>query len=117
MCQMLSPERAVIWSILHDATVDLPTGLSVDHFTHPPYRLWFALAQRLRAAGAVTDAETFLNTLSDEALPVSHADRRALRRMFRLAPPARVRANLGLLVQALADRHAGRRVHMERLAN
>lgn len=122
MCQMLSPERAVIWSVLHEGTLDVPlaAGVRADHFTHPPYRCWFDLADRLRRDGAavgVVDAETFVHLLEDAGETPSHADRRALRRMFRVAPPPRIRANLGLLAQALADRHAGRRVHMEKLIN
>lgn len=73
-------------------------SLCEDHFTHESYRRWFAV---LAALGYVMD----------------HREQRALKRMLRVPPPPRVQANRELLIQALADRRAGRRMHIERLIN
>lgn len=119
MCQILSPERAVIWSFLHDEAGFRALDGVVDaaHFSHPPYRRWFEVSRRIYRAGGRVTPDDFLRALEASEGGVGHAERRALRRMFRVAPPPRVRANLALFARALADRHAGRRVHLERLIN
>lgn len=119
MCQILSPERAVIWSVLHDEAHfrALDGKIEAAFFTHAPYGRWFALSRRLYGDGGALTSEAFLRALDAAEGGVGHADRRALRRMFRVPPPPRVRANLDLFARALADRHAGRRVHLERLIN
>lgn len=74
MCQMLSPERAVIWSILHNGELgtDVADLLRADYFTHPPYRRWFEVA---RQSEGVFEAEGFLALLENAGPPPTHADR------------------------------------------
>lgn len=119
MCQILSPERAVIWALLHNEAGfrALDGVVEASHFSHLPYRLWFEVSRGLYRGDGCLTADGFIRALEAADGEVGHADRRALRRMFRVAPPARVRANLHLFAQALADRRAGRRVHLERLNN
>ena len=114
MCNALSPERAVIWSVLHDHA---PADLSADHFLHPAYRMWFEAARLLREEGKSLDAAAIEAAVRRQKKSLSDRDRRALRRMLRIAPPARIADNVCLLGQALIDRHAGKAVHIERLIN
>lgn len=108
MCNAISPERAVIWTVLFEGRAD--ERLSAEHFTYEPYARWFAKAQDLMGAGLALSEEAFAGATRDQ-------ERRALKRMLRVPPPPRVRANAGLLVEALVDRHAGQRMHIERLIN
>lgn len=113
MCNALSPEKAVMWTLLYEGAVD--PALSAEHFTHESYRRWFAVLAS--SDGAALNEDDF----SARAAAMGHAldrmERRALKRMLRVPPPPRVRANRDLLVQALSDRHVGKRMHIERLIN
>jgi len=114
MCNALSPEKAVIWSVLHDlASVDL----SAEHFTHPAYRVWFDAVRELRQGNAKINAHTIHAVAHARGHGVRELDRRALQRMLRIAPPARIADNAQLLCQALVDRHLGKPVHIEKLIN
>ena len=108
MCNAISPERAVIWTVLFEGRAD--PRLRAEHFTHDTYARWFAKARDLMGAGQAFSEQAF-------AAETQESERRALKRMLRVPPPPRVRSNAALLVDALADRHAGRRVHIERLIN
>jgi len=115
MCNALSPEKAVIWTVLHDLA---PTDtLSAAHFMHPAYRVWFEIAVALRGAGGVVNEQQVVEAAHGLGRAPRPADQRALRRLLRVAPPARIRNNAALLAQALVDRHQGRRVHIEKLIN
>jgi len=114
MCNALSPEKAVIWSVLHDLA---PTDLRATYFTHPAYRVWFEAVSALRLDRAEISAETIHATAAAQGHAVREIDRRALQRMMRIAPPARIVDNAHLLSQALIDHHHGRAVHIERLIN
>ncbi|MBF0248222.1 MAG: hypothetical protein HQL36_09155 [Alphaproteobacteria bacterium] len=115
MCNALSPEKAVIWSVLHGLE---PAGpLSADHFTLPAYRVWFACAQALRDGGEAVREDTMIRALRDAGHHPGRAELRSLKRLLGNPPPPRIRGNAGLLAQALLDRHAGRRMHIERLIN
>lgn len=108
MCNAISPERAVIWTVLFDRS-QIPV-LRAEHFAHDAHARWFVRARDLIADHRALTPEAFADvTLAHE--------RRILKRMLNVAPPPRVRANVALLVQALIDRKAGRRVHIERLIN
>ena len=50
MCNAISPERAVIWTLLHEGRAD--DRLRAEHFTHQSYRQWFAVAHDLARRGA-----------------------------------------------------------------
>ena len=106
MCNALSPEKAVMWTLLFEGAVD-PT-LCAEHFTHESYRRWFNVLAASQD-GVVLDVSNFN--------AVDRREQRALKRMLRVPPPPRVQANRALLVQALTDRHAGHRMHIERLIN
>ena len=108
MCNAISPERAVIWTVLYEGRAD--GRLRPGHFTHETYARWFSVAQTLIGKGGAFELEAFVY----ETHPHEH---RALKRMLRVPPPPRVRTNAALLVDALIDRQAGRRVHIERLIN
>lgn len=108
MCNAISPERAVIWTVLFEGRAD--ARLRAEHFTHETYARWFARACDQLAQGRVLAEDAF-------AADTAAHERRALKRMLRVPPPPRVRANAELLVDALVDRHAGRRMHIERLIN
>lgn len=114
MCNALSPEKAVIWSVLHDLA---PTDLRAAYFTHPAYRVWFEAVNALRLEHVEISAETIHATAEARGHAVRKIDRRALQRMVRIAPPARIVDNAQLLSQALIDRHHGRAVHIEKLIN
>lgn len=119
MCQMISPERAVIWSCLHDpdGQTDAWNAVRADYFLHAPYRRWFEAAQALRRSGDPVSDTAITKHLRDAHHTLAKTDTRALRRMFKVAPPPRIRANVALLVKALVDRHEGRRVDLGRLIN
>jgi len=114
MCNALSPEKAVIWSVLHDLA---PTDLRATYFTHPAYRVWFEAVRALRHERIEISAETIHATAEAQGQVMRDIDHRALRRMLRIAPPARITDNAQLLSQALVDRHHGRTMHIERLIN
>jgi len=122
MCNALSPEKAVIWTVLHDL-VSAPTGadqavsLSREHFTHPVYQLWYGASCRLRATNRTIDVSSVAQILRQDGHAMKDRDKRALKRLLRVAPPPRIRNNAAMLAQALSDRHQGRRVHIERLIN
>lgn len=102
MCNALSPERAVMWSVLHEGRAD--PRLAPRHFTHDAYRRWFE---------ALNDADPS----ALDAIVQDGRERRALDRMRRTQPPQRIRDNFELFVQALLDRDAGQAIHVERLIN
>lgn len=114
MCNALSPEKAVIWSVLHDLA---PADLRAAYFTHPAYRAWFEAVRALRHKNTEVCAQTILGAVEAQDHAVREIDRRALQRMLRFAPPARIADNAQLLSQALVDRHHGRTVHIEKLIN
>lgn len=115
MCNAISPERAVMWTVLHQGGVD--PRLRAEHFTHESYRQWFALAVELAHQGVSFSEAEFAGRAEAAGRPMDHRDRRALKRMLRVPPPPRVLSNRDLLVQALVDRHLGQRMHIERLIN
>ena len=104
----------MIWSVLHDLA---PADLRASYFTHPAYRVWFEAVSALRLEHAELSAETIHATAKAQGHAVREIDRRALQRMVRIAPPARIADNAQLLSQALVDRHHGRAVHIEKLIN
>ena len=114
MCNALSPEKAVMWSVLHDlASADL----CADYFTHPAYRQWFEAVRALRSDQKAVTVTTVKGIMDAQGQTMRDIDRRALGRMLRIAPPARIADNADILSQALVDRHHGRTVHIERLIN
>lgn len=118
MCNAMSPERSVIWSVLHGlAPHDAPDALSGEHFTHPTYRMWFDAVCGLRGAKREINDPAIHDILLSQGHTMRDIDRRALKRMLRLPPPTRIAENTGLLCQALRDRHQGLSVHIERLIN
>lgn len=89
--------------------------LCEDHFTHESYRRWFTV---LASLGDEPLNETvFSKSAAALGHVMDHREQRALKRMLCVPPPPRVQANRELLIQALADRHAGKRMHIERLIN
>jgi len=60
MCNALSPEKAVMWSVLYQ---DRPICVRATHFTHPPFRVWFGAVQDLRRRGDPVTATTIENRL------------------------------------------------------
>jgi len=118
MCNALSPEKSVIWSVLHGLVPDgLPDDLNAEHFTHPAYRVWFDAVCELRQADAEISVSALEAVLQGRGHEMRDLDARALKRMLRISPPARIADNAVLLCQALIDRHMGRSVHLERLIN
>lgn len=102
MCNALSPEKAVMWTVLYEGRAE--PRLNAEDFTHDAYRRWFA-ALASGSPDAVLAAAT------------DRLEQRALSRMLRVPPPPRVRAHRELLIQALIDRKCGKRMHIERLIN
>ncbi|HEY9079421.1 hypothetical protein [Magnetovibrio sp.] len=114
MCNALSPEKAVIWSVLHGLA---PEDLRADYFTHPVYRGWFEAVDALRRDHAEVSIDAICAIAQNRGVAMRDIDRRALRRMMRIAPPGRIADNAELLGQALFDRHHGNAVHIEKLIN
>ena len=119
MCNALSPEKAVIWSVVRSADDwrAIRDTVKPEHFTHGPYRLAYRLAGALHAGGWTVNEATLADSADMEGLAFDPVELRALRRMVRVAPPERVRTNLTRLAEALVDRAAGRPVHIESLIN
>jgi len=118
MCNALSPERSVIWSVLHGLVPhDAPHDLSAEYFTHPTYRMWFDALCTLCRAKREVSVSSIDAILQSQGHMMRDTDRRALKRMLRLPPSTRIAQNTGLLCQALRDRHYGLSVHIERLIN
>lgn len=115
MCNALSPEKAVMWTLLFEGVLD--QDLRVEHFTHESYRRWFAVMAALKHDGEAVNEAAMIGRSEALGFAMDHREQRALQRMLRVPPPPRVRANRALLVQALADRLVGKRVHIERLIN
>lgn len=115
MCNALSPEKAVMWTLLFEGVLD--ADLRAEHFTHESYRRWFAVMEALHRAGAPVDEAQMVDHAAALGYAMDHRERRALQRMLRVPPPPRVQANRALLIQALTDRLVGKRVHIERLIN
>ena len=119
MCNAISPEKAVMWTLLFEGGVD--PSLCAEHFTHESYRRWFGVLASIDGGpevspGPVSERD-FLDAAAALGHTLEHLEQRALQRMLRVPPPPRVQANRALLVQALSDRHTGKRVHIERLIN
>ena len=104
-----------MWTFLFEGAVD--PALCADHFTHVSYRRWFAVLAALNGQAPPLDEAVFSERAAALGHAMDHREQRALKRMLRVPPPPRVRANRELLIQALADRHVGKRVHIERLIN
>lgn len=115
MCNALSPEKAVMWTLLFEGAPD--PALRAEHFTHESYRRWFAVMETLNSVGASVDEAQMIERAAALGYAMDHRERRALQRMLRVPPPPRVQANRALLIQALTDRLVGKRVHIERLIN
>jgi len=113
MCNALSAEKAVIWTILHG---DIPCGVSREHFTHPMYRHCFDVVSGHCAKSAISVSD-ITDILESRGHRVSHVEQRVLKRLIRIRPSARIRRNIHVLVQALIDRHKGIPVHTEKLIN
>lgn len=90
-------------------------SLCEDHFTHESYRRWFAVLATL--GDEPLNEIIFNRSMAALGYEMDHREQRALKRMLRVPPPPRVQANRELLIQALVDRRAGRRMHIERLIN
>lgn len=90
-------------------------SLCEDHFTHESYRRWFTVLSTL--GDEPLNELVFSKNMAALGHVMDHREQRALKRMLRVPPPPRVQANRELLIQALADRHAGKRMHIERLIN
>ncbi|HEY9163495.1 MAG TPA: hypothetical protein VIN57_02705 [Magnetovibrio sp.] len=115
MCNALSPEKAVMWTLLFEGAPD--PELRAEHFTHESYRRWFAVMAQLMQDGEAVNEASMVKRSEASGHAMDRLEKRALQRMLRVPPPPRVRANRSLLVQALADRLLGKRVHIERLIN
>jgi hypothetical protein len=109
----LSPEKAVIWMILHG---DIPCGVSREHFTHPMYRYCFDAVSGHFAKSAIRVSD-ITDILASRGHRVNRAEQRVLKRLIRIRPPARIRHNIHVLAQALINRYEGIPVHIERLIN
>jgi len=114
MCNALSPEKSVIWSVLHGVSSD---HLKIEYFSHPVYRLWFEAAARLQGCGRAVNFVNIERELETLGFCQSDADKRALKRLLRVDPPSRVQDNANVFMRSLADTYHGRRVHIERLIN
>lgn len=114
MCNALSPEKAVIWTVLHGLA---PTDVRCAHFTHGVYQSWCRAVRDVALAEGAISYESVSSALKYRGETLRPADERALRRLLRLPPPPRIRDNAELLVQALRDRQNGRRMHIEKLIN
>ena len=118
MCNALSPEKAVIWSVLHRPP---PDDLKAEYFAHRAYRLWFEAAHAIRQVSghiSVSSIEAALRPQNpDLDQYLRPLDWRALERMLKVAPSPRIADNVELMCQALADQHCGLSVHIERLIN
>lgn len=120
MCNVLSPERALLWAVMHaPALHEAVAGiLRPEFFTHTPYRVCYTVCRDLYAAGrgAVTE-DVIVQGAARQGFALAPADRRAVRRMLRVSPPARVRDNVAALAAAVADRHHGRPARLPGLIN
>ena len=114
MCNALSPEKAVIWSILHGEPTD---PVSCDTFRYTPYRLWFDAVTALQAQGQNLNFENIQNELNRNAVSLTSKDARALKRMLKNAPPPRIRDNAQAFIRALADIQGGAPVELHRFIN
>ena len=114
MCNALSPEKAVIWSILHGEPTD---PVSCDTFRYAPYRLWFEAVAALHTRGHVLNFENIQNELSRNAVSMSPRDARALKRMLKNVPPPRIRDNAQAFIRALSDIQTGATVQLHRFIN
>lgn len=114
MCNALSPEKAVIWSVLHGLSTK---PIKRDYFRHPTYRAWFDAVEHLRASRQALDVGNIERELDTASVPQNDAARRSLKRLLRVSLPSRIRDNAHLFTQSLADIHHGRTVHIERLIN
>ena len=114
MCNALSPEKAVIWSVLRGVAVG---PVQRAYFRYPVYRAWFDAANQLRTAGQAVDLAGVMGALKRAGVRQSDADTRALKRLLRVQPPRRILDNAHAFTQSLADIHSGHRVHIESLIN
>ncbi|MCW8914790.1 MAG: hypothetical protein OQK24_02930 [Magnetovibrio sp.] len=114
MCNALSPEKAVIWSVLQGLSAD---ELESKYFRHPIYRSWFDAAINLQRSGQPLDYVNIERVLNAQGHCQSDANQRSLKRLLRITPPPRIRENAHVFIQSLVDIHHGRRVHIESLIN
>ena len=114
MCNALSPEKAVIWSVLQGTSVG---AVQRAYFRYPIYRAWFDAANHLRSGGRAVDFAGVEAELKRNGVRQSDADKRSLKRMLRVQPPRRISDNAHTFTQSLADIHSGHRVHIESLIN
>ena len=114
MCNALSPEKAVIWSVLRGLSVG---AVRRAYFRYPVYRAWFDAANHLRHSGKAVDFAGVAAELTRNGIVQSEADKRSLKRLLRVQPPPRIQHNAHTFTQSLADIHAGQRVHIESLIN
>lgn len=114
MCNALSPEKAVIWSVLHGASTDrLKTGT----FRYAPYQTLFDVAQALKDRGQAFSLDNFKTELASKNITMPRKELRALARMLKVAPPPRIRDNAESFITALADIQSGQPVHLHRFIN
>ena len=114
MCNALSPEKAVIWSILHGAPTD---RFSAETFRYAPYRSWFQAATRLKDAGCALSLEALTQELTRTGARPTAKDIRALKRMLKTEPPARIRDNADAFMRALDAIQDGQPVELHRFIN
>ncbi|CCQ73156.1 DnaB-like helicase N-terminal domain-containing protein [Magnetospira sp. QH-2] len=119
MCNRLSPEKAVIWDIIHSGRIyhDLADRLKASHFTHRPYRRIFRICETLYRSGGTVTPEAFDEVARSMGYRFDLRDRRALDRMLRQPPQARMVANVSRLAQAMIDLQSAGRADLEILAN
>ncbi|GAB6051240.1 hypothetical protein JCM17960_00600 [Magnetospira thiophila] len=119
MCNRLSPEKAVIWGVIHSRHVhdQLAPRLTADHFTHRTYRRCFRICARIYAAGGQVTPQTLAATAAELGYDFTAADRRAIDRMLRQPPQSRMVTHAQTLAQAMIDLQAHGCANMERLVN
>lgn len=114
MCNALSPEKAVIWTVLHDLA---PEGLCREDFTYLTYQQWFTAVCRLRQKSLPVNLESIWAEVAENGHILKKLDLRSLKRLLKMPPPGRFCNNAGLFSQALVERRLDRGVHVERLIN
>ncbi|MEG3617178.1 hypothetical protein V5T82_01805 [Magnetovibrio sp. PR-2] len=114
MCNALSPEKAVIWSVLHGAPCET---VLAGRFRYAPYQTLFEAALTLKAQGKTFNLDNFQAELSRTNASLSPKDLRALKRMLNVSPPPRIRDNANSFMRALGDIQSGQPVELHRFIN
>ena len=114
MCNALSPEKAVIWSVLHGAPTD---KLLAGAFRYGPYRTLFDTALALKEQRLALSLDRFKRELARKNTSLAPQDMRALKRMLKVPPPPRIRDNAQAFIGALADIQSGQPVQLHRFIN